>query len=221
MTSAIKGVAFYFLIVCVSFSLVVSGCSVFMAASQPGKKDLDVLSKGTPRSQVIEELGAPNIMEDDPEGNFCHEAYAFEQGYSGLTKGGRATFHLAADLFTIGLWEIIGTPMELYFDGTEVDLEVLYDENDRVESVCVYSGRDVVSGGPLVSPSRLRQQVDEAREESLRAAQGEASAADPPSTHERLSELKNLFESGMITQEEYKNKQAEIVEELGRADPEQ
>ncbi|MFQ5899378.1 MAG: hypothetical protein ACE5JN_14195 [Candidatus Methylomirabilia bacterium] len=36
-----------------------SGCSVFMAAKQPDKKDLSVLDEGAPRSHVAAELGTP------------------------------------------------------------------------------------------------------------------------------------------------------------------
>ena len=36
-----------------------TGCSVFMAAKQPPKKDLTVLNVGTPRNVLIAELGSP------------------------------------------------------------------------------------------------------------------------------------------------------------------
>ncbi len=43
-------------------------------------------------------------------------------------------FHLAADVVTLGLWEIVGTPIESYNDGRRVTATVAYDENDNVES---------------------------------------------------------------------------------------
>jgi len=203
---------------CIVLAVATFGCSVFMAASQPGKKDLKVLEKGTPRDAVVAELGRPTFTEEDPEGRYCHQKFAFEQGYSGLAKGSRATFHFVADVFTLGLWELVGTPTEMYFDGTEVSLEVLYDDEDRVESVCVFAGREAVSRGALVSPSTLKQQLDDAREESL--SQPELETRAEPTRKERLSELKSLLEDGMITDEEYEKKQAEILEELHSADPE-
>jgi len=38
----------------------VAGCAVVKATNQPDKKNLSVLSVGTPRRHVIAELGAPN-----------------------------------------------------------------------------------------------------------------------------------------------------------------
>jgi hypothetical protein len=210
---ALKTVRFKLLSICVFLPVLLLGCSVFMAANQPEKKNLDVLEKGTPRDAVISELGRPTFTDDDPEGHYCHETYAFEQGYSGLTKGGRATFHLLADVFTLGLWEIVGTPTELVLDGTEVDLEVLYDENDRVESVCVVSGAGVVESDAIVSPATLRQQLNDAREKSR------ADADATPSTRERLLELERLFESNLITEEDYQKKRKEILEELHSPTP--
>ncbi len=204
---------------CAVLALATPACSVIMAANQPDKKDLSVLDQGTPRTAVIAELGRPRSTEEDPEGQYCHETYAFEQGYSGWVKGGRVAFHLVADVFTLLLWEIVATPTEAYFDGTEVSLEVLYDKNDRVQSVCVFSGGEAVTRGALVSPDTLRRDLDEAREASR--SQAEVETREEPTRKERLAELKRLHESGMITDEEYQKKQREILEELGGADSKQ
>ena len=39
--------------------------------------------------------------------------------------------------FTVGLWEVVGTPTELVFQGEEMAFDVGYDENDRVDKVTV------------------------------------------------------------------------------------
>lgn len=204
---------------CIALSFATLGCAVVMAANQPGKKDLRVLERGSPRTAVVAELGQPTFTEDDPEGRYCHETYVFEQGYSGVAKGSRAAFHFVADVFTLGLWELVGTPTEMVFDGTEVSLEVLYDEDDRVQSVCVFSGREAVSGGALVSSQTLERQLEEAREEA--ASRSEPEPRAEPTRKERLSELESLRASGMITEAEYAKKQAQILEELSSADPDQ
>ena len=110
-----------------------TGCAVFMAAKQPPKKDLSVLSLGTPRSLLLAELGQP-VITDTRDGHNV-DVFSFTQGYSKPAKAARAVFHGAADVMTLGLWEIIGTPTEAVFDGTKMALEVTYDENDRVEHV--------------------------------------------------------------------------------------
>ena len=137
------------------------GCSVVMAIKQPGKKDLSVLDRGTPRSVVRAELGYPIDVDDPDETHGCHETFLFEQGYSGATKASRAVFHLAADVFTFALWEFVGTPTEAFFDGTDVRLEVLYDDSERVEAVCVYSGEKKVESNVLVNPMKMREMTAE------------------------------------------------------------
>ena len=111
-----------------------TGCAVYMAATAPGKKDLSVLDPGTNRGFVVAELGTPVVSEERSQGKDRFDIFSFKQGYSGLTKAGRAFFHLAADVFTLCLWEIIGTPTEIAFRGTQMKAQVTYDENDGVKS---------------------------------------------------------------------------------------
>lgn len=123
-------------IVCISLE----GCSVYMAANQPSQKDLSVIKEGTERSLVISELGVPKVSEE--RNGQKVEIYMFKQGYDGFVKTGRAVFHGAADVFTLGLWEIVGTPGESHFDGTDMTIEVTYDENNKVESSRILKGAD-------------------------------------------------------------------------------
>ena len=119
-------------LVMVSILMMTSGCSVFMAAKQPDAKDLSVLKEGTPRSHVIAELGAP-IWSGEKNGSRV-DVFAFRQGYSSAAKAGRAFFHGAADVITLGLWEVIATPVESIASGTDMKAEVTYDRDDRVKS---------------------------------------------------------------------------------------
>ena len=120
--------------------LTTSGCSVVMAAKQPGAKDLSVLKEGTPRSHVIAELGAP--VWSGEKGGKKVDVFAFTQGYSGAARAGRAFFHGAADVLTLGLWEVIGTPIEGVATGTEMKVEITYDGNDKVNSVEVIERKE-------------------------------------------------------------------------------
>ena len=119
------------------------GCSVYMAANQPDKKDMGVLKTGTPRSAVLAELGAP--IEATTRGGAKVDVFTFVQGYSGLEKGGRAVLHGAADVFTLGLWEVVGTPIEGYANGTKVSVEITYDREDRVTKVVPIRGQEVIA----------------------------------------------------------------------------
>jgi hypothetical protein len=95
------------------------------------------------KTAVVAELGAPiqTISRDGATVDF----YTFTQGYSGLEKGGRAVLHGAADVFTLGLWEIVGTPIEGVANGTKVSVEVTYDRENRVAKVVPISGGDKIA----------------------------------------------------------------------------
>lgn len=112
-----------------------TGCSVFMAAKQPNKKDLGVLAPGMPRDILISELGSP-ISTDSRTGKRV-DVFAFRQGYHKAVKVARAFGHAVGDVVTLFIWEVIGTPIEITFDGRKMAFEVTYDENDKVESIVV------------------------------------------------------------------------------------
>ncbi|MBY0473972.1 MAG: hypothetical protein K2Q13_02790 [Nitrosomonas sp.] len=113
----------------------ISGCSVFMAAKQPEKKDIDLLKEGVTRTQLISEFGAP-VISEYKDGKRI-EIFKFVQGYSTGTKAGRAFLHGAANVATLGLWELVGTPTEITFSGDDMAFHVQYDENDVVDEVLI------------------------------------------------------------------------------------
>ena len=108
-----------------------TGCSVVMAAKQPDEKNIDLFAQGTSRDSLLAEFGPP-INSENRDGKKT-DIFKFIQGYSTGAKAGRALFHGAADVFTLGLWEVVGTPVEGAFDGDEMAFKVTYDASDRVE----------------------------------------------------------------------------------------
>ena len=111
------------------------GCSVFMATKQPSAKNVDMFKVGTPRDMIVAEFGSPATSE--VRDGKKSEIFKFVQGYSSGAKAGRAFFHGAADVLTLGLWEVVGTPTELVFSGDEMAYEVTYDDKDRIDQVTV------------------------------------------------------------------------------------
>ncbi|MBI4398161.1 MAG: hypothetical protein HY586_03455 [Candidatus Omnitrophica bacterium] len=126
-----------------------------IAAQQPSKKDLSVLRQGTLRNHIISELGVPFSSAEQNDKKV--DIFIFTQGYSKGTKAARAIFHLAADIFTFFLWELIATPGEIIFDGSERSYKVTYDQSDCVEKVEVLNGKPLPysypthSGDPLIA----------------------------------------------------------------------
>jgi len=122
------------LTVIIAITFICSGCSVFMAAKQPDLKNEELFRVGTPRSSLLAEFGNPISSETNGDGDKC-EIFKFVQGYSTGAKVGRAMGHGVADVFTLGLWEVVGTPTEGAFSGDEKCYEVVYDGNNRVKQV--------------------------------------------------------------------------------------
>jgi len=102
-----------------------------MAATQPTQKALTILETNTHRDLIIAEFGAPVVSEQTAEGR--KEIYTFVQGYHPYTKMARSVFHGSADVFTVGLWEVFGTPIEGFYNGQKVSVSVLYDADNRVK----------------------------------------------------------------------------------------
>lgn len=116
------------------FTLSSAGCSVYMAANQPEKRDTKVFAVGTPRNVVISEVGMPVATKTQEDG--CKvELYRWRQGYSGGAKAVRAVGHGVMDVLTIGLWEVVGTPAEAVMDGEMATYEVTYDEDECIKQV--------------------------------------------------------------------------------------
>ncbi len=123
------------LVVAILSLVVAQGCSVYMAANQPAKKDMQVLGEGISRSALLAEFGTP-IFTEQKDGKRT-DVFKFYEGSKSGWKVGRAVFHAAADVVTLGLWEIIGTPTEAMVKGEEVTVTVMYDQTDKVETFSV------------------------------------------------------------------------------------
>lgn len=72
------------------------------------------------------------------------DIYNFVQGFGVLERGARAVLHGAADVATLGLWEVIGTPIEGVANGTEVSVEATYDREERVAKVTPLTGQGAI-----------------------------------------------------------------------------
>lgn len=117
------------------FALAGAGCSVAMAAHQPSRKDVALFAHGVPRNLVVAEVGAP-VTTETKAGKRV-DVYAFTQGYSKAARVSRTIGHGVGDVFTFGLWEVVGTPTEAAFNGKRVVYEVTYDASERIENVVV------------------------------------------------------------------------------------
>jgi hypothetical protein len=132
-----KTIKLFLALVCVCF---LCSCSVFMAATQPDKKDLAILKPGVHQSVIRSEFGVP-VWQGEEDGAPV-DLFSFKQGYSKWAKAGRALFHGTADLFTIGIWEIVGTPIEVFESGKDSTVKVFYDRELRAQGMIIQVGTE-------------------------------------------------------------------------------
>ena len=111
-------------------SLCLAGCSVGMAMSGQPDPNIGALDVGQSRDVVILNLGQPTkTLRAD---NTRTDVFVLERGNE--QSVGRAAGHAVMDLLTLGIWEVVGTPIE-GFAGETLTLQIEYDEEDRVRSV--------------------------------------------------------------------------------------
>jgi hypothetical protein len=113
-------------------ALSLSSCSVIMAAKKSGT-DLEQLQSSKTRGEFIS-AGAQVISSERFENGELVEVYQYKKA-TGST--GRALMHGLLDVWTLGIWEVVGTPMEGYMNKSEYfTIRVTYNQDNiatRVE----------------------------------------------------------------------------------------
>jgi hypothetical protein len=123
---------------------VMSGCGVYMAFTQPPPVDVAAIEQegpGLPREFLIQRLGTPKGTTVNDDGSKI-DIYEFYEGSSSSWSVGRGAFHIAADFFSIGLWEIVATPMEWAIRGDKLTARAEFDKNNRLTSFRIL-GREI------------------------------------------------------------------------------
>jgi len=113
--------------------LVLSGCSVGMAMAGKDQKDTSVVFPGSPRAVVIAKLGPPETSTKNANGETV-DSWLIIKGNA--PSGGRAAMHAGLDVFTLGLWEVLGTPLEMGAAGEDRTRYIItYDKEDKIKDM--------------------------------------------------------------------------------------
>jgi hypothetical protein len=112
-----------------------AGCSVGMAMSGKPDPNIGVLSKGQSRDIVLLNLGQPTHTATTEKGRV--DVFNLERGNE--QSVGRAVGHAVMDVLTIGIWEVVGTPIEA-FSGNKFTVTIEYNQDDTVAKVTTTNG---------------------------------------------------------------------------------
>jgi hypothetical protein len=110
---------------------VLAACSVGMALSGEENPDLGAIRVGAARGEVELHLGAPVKSASLDDGRRA-DVYQYQIGNQ--PSAGRAIGHGVMDVLTLGLWEVVGTPIE-GVQGETYHATITYDRDDKVVDI--------------------------------------------------------------------------------------
>lgn len=191
-----------------------------MAANQPSAKNVELFNQGTLRTQLIAEFGAPANTKKNPDGTTC-DIFTFTQGYSGGAKATRAIAHGIADLFTLGLWEVIGTPTEAILSGDNVSYQACYNNDESVTKIVLLTPGNDGKGRPDVGPTydptqpptQQHPMSSSAKIEPSQNAQTISITLAGP-TRQKLIELEALRKEGLISETDFQIKRKSVLDQM-------
>lgn len=123
----------YFFIFLSLFLIALSGCSVVMAGRTKGTS-VKELSSSRFRSSVLSNDGVEiTKTEKNEEVDIIYEEYLVQKPEG---SAWRAVMHGILDVSTLGLWEVVGTPVEMHI-GKNVyyPVRIYYTKDEEVEKI--------------------------------------------------------------------------------------
>jgi hypothetical protein len=117
----------------ITLSLLAAGCSPVMEVNRPDPVDLSKFITGESRLKVIGELGGPLSSVKDGDRS-CDMYNLYTRGPGSFGKSAIAAGEAAADVVTIGLAEVIFTPLEAATHNSKHTVMVCY-QDDKLVSI--------------------------------------------------------------------------------------
>ena len=118
----------------VALSMLLPGlqaCSVGMALSGEEAPNLAACRVGAPKSDIEVQLGPPVSVTTLPDGS---QSCTYEYEIGNEPSPGRAVAHGAMDVLTLGIWEVVGTPVEA-LQGSKYRMTVVYDQENVAKEI--------------------------------------------------------------------------------------
>lgn len=131
-------------------SLWLTACAPVMEATRPDPVDLSQFAPGMDRMTVVGELGAPAATL--PDGPLACDIYQlYTRGPDAVGKGAIAFGEAATDVLTLGLSEVLWTPIEAGTKNAKHTVAACYGPNGKLVSM-KESGAVVTNAPTPVAP---------------------------------------------------------------------
>ena len=122
-----------------------SGCSVMLAATSPAQPEPGVIKVGALRTEVERQLGRPINLVRTNRGDIATYTYLGPDEVSYR----RATAYALADVFTLGVFELVASPVET-LQNDKHTLTITYGWKGRVKAIA----EDILKA-PLDRPEKM------------------------------------------------------------------
>ena len=114
--------------------MLIQGCSAMMASKKKTRKDLSVIKVGGDRDEIVQVLGAPYMSSRLDDGGVKDIYKIVENAGTEETRTFAIVGHTAMDVVTLGLWEIIGTPLEIATQEEDTIFIMYYGADNKLKS---------------------------------------------------------------------------------------
>jgi hypothetical protein len=112
----------------------VAACSPVLEANRPDPVDLTQFKVGEQRLEVLKVLGPPLASAKDGP-NSCDLYQLYTHGPDSGGKAVIAAGEAIADVFTIGLAEVVFTPTEVATKNSKYSVTMCYDPGEKLASI--------------------------------------------------------------------------------------
>lgn len=124
----------------VCLSLTTIACSPVMESNRPDPVDMTQFVIGESKTKVLMAIGSPlattKEKDDDDTGKTSCDLYKlYTKGPDGVSKGAIAAGEVVADVLTLGLAEIVFTPVEAGTKNTKHAVSFCYSANNKLVSI--------------------------------------------------------------------------------------
>jgi hypothetical protein len=123
-----------------TLALALDACSPVMEANRPDPIDIKQFVLGENKTKVLMAIGSPLATTkekgtDDDSEKSCDLYKLYTKGPDGVGKGAIAAGEIVADVLTLGLTEIVFTPVEAGTKNTKHTVTFCYDDDNKLVSI--------------------------------------------------------------------------------------